>query len=751
MTTHVFTIPDMDCAEEVGALRRALGPVVGEESLSFDLLRRRLRVEVPEGGAISPAEIQRLVRTTGMRATQEHDAEERPGFLARRGRALLCALSGLLLLLGFGVHAAVHGIQDAFVGGEGHRFPVAVVLLYAGACLAGAWFFLPKALIALRRLRPDMNLLMIVAVVGAIVLGEWFEAAAVSFLFSFALLLESWSVNRARHAIERLLDLAPARARVLDEEGGSRDLDIDDVPVGSTVRVRPGERFPLDGVLVRGATSVDQAPITGESLPVAKDVGDEVFAGTINQEGAVEVETTRAAADTTLARIIHMVEEAQSRRAVVERWVERFARVYTPLMMLVAALVAVLPPLVLGAGWADWAYNALVVLVIACPCALVISTPVSIVAGLAAAARSGVLIKGGVYLEMPARLRAIARVKTGTLTVGRPRVQTIQARGDHTEAQVLASAAALEASSVHPLARAVVEYAAERGVEPEAVVGFREIRGMGAEGTVGGRLYWIGSQRLMEERGAGSADDHAAMSALEAGGHSVIALGREDHVCGLVAVSDALRPEAPAVVRALREQGIGRVVMLTGDHEGTASRIAADAGVDAYEASLLPEEKVRAIEELRRDVGAVAMVGDGVNDAPAMAASDLSIAMGAMGSDAAIEAADVALMSDDLTKIPWLVAHSRRTLAIVRENIVLALGTKLLVLGFVLAGYATLWMAITADMGTSLLVIFNALRLLRGRHGSAPRDGARAEGAGGTRGPDLGTSCATCAAEPIGR
>jgi len=549
-----------------------------------------------------------------------------------------------------------------------------------------------------------------------------------------------------------LMDLAPARARVVTAAGSTEDRAIGDVDPGSLLRVRPGERFPLDGVVKRGATSVDQAPITGESMPVAKEVGDEVFAGTINQEGAVDVETSRRAEDTTLARIIHMVEDAQSRRAVVERWTERFARVYTPIMMLVALLVAVVPPVLFGGDWTAWVYNALVVLVIACPCALVISTPVSIVAGLASAARAGVLIKGGVYLEAPAHIQVIALDKTGTLTVGRPSVQKVEAREDHTARQVLTVAAALEAQSGHPLARAILRHAEAEGIEAGAVEAFREIRGKGAEGTVDGLDYWIGSQRLMAERGAGSEDDHRATTALEDAGTSVVALGRADHVCGLISVADALRPGVREIVQAMRDAGARQVVMLTGDHEAAAARVAAEAGVDDVRAGLLPAEKVQAVEALRRDAGHVAMVGDGVNDAPAMAVSNLGIAMGAMGTDAAIEAADVALMSDDLTKIPWLLRHSRRTLGIIRQNIMLALGTKVVVMGFVLAGHATLWMAILADTGASLVVIFNALRLLRGKHGGAssvfvssvPVSPESDAPRGGLPAPDIRSSCTTC-------
>jgi len=718
-----FKIRGMDCAEEVAILKREVGPVVqSENQLLFDVLNGKMTV-VLDGEGTGQEDIVAAVARTGMQAIpwQDHvqrETEARTPW-AQHGRQIMTAVSGLALTLGFSSHAYVHGFVDALSGGEatGHIFPWFSALFYVGAILTGGWFIFPKALYAAKRLRPDMNLLMTVAAVGAMAIGEWFEAATVTFLFAIALLLESWSVERARCAISALLDLSPPRARIIcPTEGAIEEKPVEDVPLGATVVVRPGERVPLDGVVTKGSTSINQAPITGESMPVSKTMGQEVFAGTINEDGAIEFKTTKTATDTTLARIIRMVEEAQSRRASSEQWVEKFARYYTPAMMILAITIALVPPLLFGGAWAKWIYEALVILVIACPCALVISTPVSIVAGLSAAARAGVLIKGGMYLEAPARLRVIAFDKTGTLTRGQPEVQRIIPLNGHSEDELLQRAASLETLSDHPLARAIVSKGMERDLKVLPVDRFQSIKGKGAEGYIEGRLFWLGSHRMLHEKGAESPEMHEKALALEDAGHSVVIVGNDHHVCGVVSVGDALRPESVAVLRDLKAAGVKRTVMLTGDNEGTARAVADACGVDEFRAELLPEDKVSAVESLTRQYGHVAMVGDGVNDAPAMAAASLAIAMGAAGTDAAIETADIALMSDDLSKVPWLIRHSRRTLAVIQQNIVFALGLKLLFIALALGGIATLWMAIAADMGASLLVIFNGLRLLDGKH-----------------------------------
>lgn len=711
-----FRVAGMDCAEEVSQLRAALTSAVPEAQLGFDVLNRRLTVRVEPGSTVDADEIRRLVARTGMKAEAWTPAA--PGqdaASASRVRKLLCWLSGALVVVGYLHHALLHGFIHALAADVGDgEFTVASIVAYAGATLAGAWFVLPKAWSALRRLRPDMNLLMVIAVAGALLIGEWFEAAAVSFLFALALLLESWSVDRARRAIERLLDLSPPTARVVDPDGESNlDVPVEDVSPGALVSVRPGERIPLDGIVVSGESSCDEAPLTGESMPVAKGPGSEVYAGTINAEAALRVRVLRPATDSTLARIIHMVEEAQGRRAPTERWVEKFAARYTPVVMVLALLVAFVPPLSGMATWDASIYRALVLLVIACPCALVISTPVSIVAGLAAAARGGVLIKGGAYLEAAARVRAIAMDKTGTLTLGEPNVERVEAFEGHTLDEVLAWTAALESRSNHPLARAVVAHVDGLGVRTTPVADLRELPGRGVEGTLEGRRVWVGGHRLVHERVAESDEAHRVIGELESEGLTAVAIGTDEHVCGVMGLADAIRPEAATILERLHAVGVEHVVMLTGDHQEAADRVARATGVDDVRASLLPEDKVQAVGELNRSYGATAMIGDGVNDAPALATAGIGIAMGAIGSDVAIETADIALMSDDLARVPWLISHAKLALRIIRQNVVIALGVKLAVMVLAAASVASLWMAIAADMGASLVVIANALRLLR--------------------------------------
>lgn len=713
-----FRIAGMDCAEEVTVLKRELGSLVGgEDRLSFDVLNRKMTV-TPLDRSVGADQIQRAVASTGMRAdvwteTQESAAEAT--FWERRGRTLLTAASGVLLVLGFLAHLAYYGVSEAFgLQGEGaHSMPLAAKVLYGLSALSGAWFFFPKAWFAARSLRPDMNLLMVVAVAGAIGIGEWFEAATVAFLFAVSLALESWSVGRARRAIAALMELAPTMVRVVGTGGKEESLPADQASVGTTFFVRPGERFPLDGKILEGATDVNQAPITGESVPVPKAPGDEVFAGTINGDGGVKVESTKAAQDTTLARIIKMVGEAQSRRAPSEQWVEQFAKYYTPAVMVLALAVLLLSPIIFSIPWGQSFYNSLVLLVIACPCALVISTPVSIVAALAAAAKEGVLVKGGLYIELPSKLRAIALDKTGTLTEGKPAVTEIVPLNGHDEKELLERAAAMEANSDHPLARAIVDYAKSKGVRPLPAEEFKILQGKGASARFDGRPFWLGSHRYLEERGQETPDVHYRLEEMSKAGRSVVVVGNDQHVCGLISLADKIRPNTKQTIADLHEAGIAHLIMLTGDNEPTARAIAAETGVDEFRAELLPEDKVTAVEALVAKYGIVAMVGDGVNDAPALGRASLGIAMGAAGSDAAIETADIALMSDDLSRIAWLIRHSKRALRVIRQNIFVSLAVKIAIVVLAFAGYASLWAAIAADIGVSLAVILNSLRLLR--------------------------------------
>lgn len=777
----VFKIEGMDCADEIATLKREIVPLLSsEELLVFDLINEKMTITfTPDLPAAM--EIIDAVKRTGMKATlwSEHinQNHQEKTLWQNYGHTSMATLSFLCLVTGFIVDAATNSAANAFKGGQDREeaYPTESIALYSLAIATGAWFVFPKALRSAKQLRPDINLLMVTAMIGAAAINEWFEAGTVSFLFSTSLLLESWNVGRAREAIRALTDLAPATARVVekprlenssagDEIGKSSckskksscgsgcnkkqpytkktsDQDIkakeaktnvtltllesqeevinekaiEEVLVGSVIIVRPGEKIPMDAMLTSGPTEVNQAPITGESMPVRKEVGDEVFAGTINGDNTIYCKVTKAASDSTLAHIIRMVEEAQSRRAHSEQFVEQFARYYTPSMMFLAILTATVLPLALNQSWDIWIHNALVLLVIACPCALVISTPVSIIAGLNAAARQGILIKGGVYLETPAYLQAIAIDKTGTLTTGEPTVKEIVTFNGQSKENLLALALALEAHSEHPLARAIRRKGRAEGiVSGQPAEQFTLFKGKGAEGYVGGNLFWIGNRRLLIEK-VGAHEPSGVrekIQALENSGHSIVAIGHDQTICGLIGIADTVRPGCKEAMQALRQTGIKNITMLTGDNNGTAKAVAQAVGLDNYQAELLPEDKVNNVELLVEQYKWVAMVGDGINDAPAMAAASLAIAMGAAGSDAAIETADIALMSDNLEKLAWLVNHSRRTLSIIKQNIIFSLAVKSLFIGLTFANKATLWMAIAADMGTSFLVVFNGLRLL---------------------------------------
>jgi Cd2+/Zn2+-exporting ATPase len=715
----IYTIHGMDCGDEVAVLKREVGPVVGLENLSFDLINGRMSV-AGSSGATQHAGILRAVERTGMHAELWKEGERSTGAQGeqrrRRVQAGLTFASGALVLAGFAIHARASGLAAVLhesLARETHP-PLLAMLAYSLAILSAVRYVAPKAILAARRLRPDMNLLMIVAVAGALGIGQWFEAATVAFFFALALALEAWSLGRARRAVAALMEIAPDSARIRDAAGVEKDVPVAEVAVGTHVIVPPGGKLPLDGRVVAGTSAVNQAPITGESVPVTVAQGATVYAGTINGMGALEIVTTRPASDTTLARIVRMVGEAQSKRAPTEQWVERFARIYTPVVMAFSLAVFLVPPLLLSGGWATWFYQALVLLVIACPCALVISTPVSIVAGLTGAARRGVLIKGGIHLEMPARISAIAMDKTGTLTLGRPKVVELIPLGGRGEIELLTVAAAIEARSEHPIARAILAAAAERGVDVVPAKSVTALPGQGVVGAIDGREVWVGSPGYLGKRGGGSSDEalSAQLRRIAVAGLTGIVVGEAQSVIGLIAIGDAVRPEATQIVAQLHKLGIAQIVMLTGDSRAPAQAIARETGVNEVYAELLPEQKVEAIERLVAQHDFVAMVGDGVNDAPAMARASLGIAMGAIGSDAAIETADIALMQDDLSQLPWLIRHSRATLAVIRQNIGFSLAVKLVFVGLTLFGLASLWGAIAADVGASLLVVLNGLRLI---------------------------------------
>jgi Cd2+/Zn2+-exporting ATPase len=551
----------------------------------------------------------------------------------------------------------------------------------------------------------------VIAVAGALALGEWLEGSSVVFLFALAQWLEARTLERARQAIRALVDLTP-RDAIVKRDGTEQRVAVEAIAVGDVVIVRPGDKVPLDGTVVAGHSDVNEAPMTGESLPVDKAPGDEAYAGTINGRGSLELQVTRVGPDTRLARIIHLVEAAQSRRAPVQSFVDRFARTYTPAVIALAVLVAVVPPLVAGADAATWLYRSLVLLVISCPCALVISTPVSIVSALSAAARNGVLIKGGAHLERLATVRTVAFDKTGTLTRGEPAVSEVIAVGSASQADVLRFAAAAETRSEHPIARAIADRARMAGVAVPDAAGFMSIPGMGVEALVGARSVLVGNAALMAQRNVATQAD---LESLHRDGHTMVFAAVDRVVLGAIAVADPIRDAAREAVELLRSHGIRHVAMLTGDHAGSARVVAEALRVDEYLPGLLPQEKHNRVVAMREAHGAIVMVGDGVNDAPALAAADVGVAMGAAGSDAALETADIALMSDELLKIPYALRLARATLFNVKSNVVVSLVLKAAFLILAITGSATLWMAVLADTGASVIVVANALRLLRQR------------------------------------
>ncbi|MBC9785696.1 cadmium-translocating P-type ATPase [Heliobacterium chlorum] len=588
------------------------------------------------------------------------------------------------------------------------------ISLYLTATLLGGWGNFRKAAFALPRGKFNSSVLMSVAVLGAIAIGKWEEAASVAFLFSVSEMLEFWTMDRARHSIRQLMDIAPKKARIRrgDDEV---EIPVEEILIGDIMIIRPGEKIAMDGLILTGESAVNQAAITGESVPLEKGPGESVFAGTLNTYGYLEVSVTTRVEDTTIAKIIHMVEEAQGKRAPSQAFIERFAAVYTPIVMVLAASIALLPPLFLGFDWGPWIYRGLALLVISCPCALVVSTPVAMVSAISTAAKKGVLIKGGLHLEEAGSLAAIAFDKTGTLTQGVPSVTDIIAFGNTTPLELLEIAASLEDRSEHPLAKAIVAAAKQQGLAIHPVEQFRALPGRGAQGAIKGQMVFIGNVRLFTELGIQTEPVTKSVTRLQGDGKTAMIVGTETSFLGVIAVADELRETSASSIRALKDAGLGKTIMLTGDNELTANAIAAQVGVDDYHADLLPQDKVKAMEELLNKYGKVAMVGDGINDAPALALSTVGIAMGGAGTDTAMETADIVLMADDLSKLPFTIRLSRDAMGIIRQNIAFALGLKALALLAVFPGWLTLWLAIFADMGASILVTLNSLRLLKTR------------------------------------
>ncbi|MFS1290090.1 heavy metal translocating P-type ATPase [Pseudomonas piscis] len=694
-----FRIEAMDCPTEQTLIQNKLGKLAGIQALEFNLINRVLGVthDLPNTAPIVEA-----IKSLGMHAEPlEAGSDSQPASAQPVKKPWWpLALSGVGALAAEVIHFT----------STGPDWLVALVALVS--ILSGGLGTYKKGWIALKNRNLNINALMSIAVTGAVLIGQWPEAAMVMFLFTVAELIEARSLDRARNAISGLMQMTPEQVTVQQADGSWSEQEAKSVELGALVRVRPGERIGLDGEVTSGSSTIDQAPITGESLPVEKTVGDKVFAGTINQAGALEYRVTAAANNSTLARIIHAVEQAQGARAPTQRFVDSFSKIYTPAVFAFALAVALIPPLFMGGLWFDWIYRALVLLVVACPCALVISTPVSIVSGLAAAARKGILVKGGVYLEGGYKLDYLALDKTGTITHGKP-VQT-----DFLPLDPLANdsapalAASLAGRSDHPVSLAIAQAAVDKQLAMHPVDNFAALAGRGVRGEVDGQLYHLGNHRLVEELGLCSPALEEKLFALEKQGKTVVLLLDSKGPLALFAVADTVKESSREAIQQLHELGI-KTLMLTGDNPHTAKAIAAQVGIDQARGDLLPTDKLQAIEDLYAQGHRVGMVGDGINDAPALARAEIGFAMAAAGTDTAIETADVALMDDDLRKIPAFIRLSRQTSAVLKQNIALALVIKAIFLGVTFAGLATMWMAVFADMGVSLLVVFNGLRLLR--------------------------------------
>ncbi len=711
MKQSVFIISNMDCPTEEALIRKRLGSVSGIGELSFNLITRHLTVThtLDDERPIYDA-----LREIGMEAAPEPQCQ--PGacstceaetpVVSRRTWALM-AVSGV---------AAIAAEIVAWSGASEQS--VAVIALALLSIVTGGLGTLKKGWIALKNFTLNMNFLMSVAVIGALAIGEWPEAAVVIFLFALAELIETLSLERAKNAIKGLMAMTPEIAAVQLGSGEWREMAAADVRVGQVVRVKPGERIPLDGVVTAGGSSVNQAPITGESIPVVKAAGDPVFAGTLNERGMLEFRVTANKGNTTLDRIIHTVQEAQGQRAPTQRFVDQFARYYTPAVVVFAVLVAVAPPSLFGAEFQPWFYKALVMLVIACPCALVISTPVTVVSGLAAAARQGILVKGGVHLENGRLIKAVALDKTGTLTHGKPVVTDVVPLVEWSTDKLLQFAASVDAHSEHPIATAITsawQTPADENVKQRPLLpatSFESLTGRGAKAVIEGQFYYVSNHRQVEELGICGPHVEEALRRLEEEGKTAVVLSTENAPLCVIGVADTVREHSAEAIRQLHALGVASV-MLTGDNQTTASAIAAQVGIDDARGNLLPEDKLAVIDELIRSYGKVGMVGDGINDAPALAKASIGFAMGVAGTDTAIETADVALMDDDLRKLPHFIQLSRDTSRVLRQNITLSIGIKAVFFVLALAGKATLWMAVFADMGASLIVVFNGMRLLK--------------------------------------
>lgn len=695
----LLNIEGMCCPDEAELLEKKLKGLNGIRDFDINITSQKVRVEY-DPALVSIQEVIKSIAETGMKACLERrkDERKRPWYLESKVLFIsVCTFLTLTTLI----------LERLF--GLSHQ--VARVI-YGAAISIGIYYPAKIALAALRVWSFNINTLLVVAAAGAVGLGLWDEAAILVFVYTWGAILEAYAVDRSRGALKALMELSPMEALV--KKGDLEiTLPVEEIEVGDVIIIRPGEKVPMDGRVLSGTSSVDQSPITGESMPVKKAEGDEVFAGSLNQRGSLEVTVTKLFKDTTLARIIHSVEEAQAKKTKYQRFGEKFGKVYTPAMFSLALGVMLFPPLIFRGPWEPWFYRGLVVFVVSCSCGLALSVPVSVVTAIGNAARHGILFKGGAYLEALSQLETVVFDKTGTLTIGRPSVTDVVSLDGSSRQTLLSIAASVESRSEHPLAEAILRAAREMGISVKGVEDFESIPGRGARARLNGDLYYIGSRRLFGEIGASLGEAEEKLARMEAQGKTVILLGKGERVLGVIGVADQLRKEAGEAIKALKRQGIKRVVMLTGDNEGTAKAIAEEAGVDDYLAQLLPEDKVKAVEGLRQRFGKIAMVGDGVNDAPAMVVADIGIAMGAAGTDVAIETGDLVLMSDDLSKIPYALYLSRRAMRNIKQNIIASLAIVTFLVPAALIGWISLVPGLLINETSALIVISNGLRLLK--------------------------------------
>ena len=691
---QTYVVDGMDCGACALTIEKHLHNVSGVEEVRVNFATGKIQIRHNRNAD----DIIKEVSNVGFEASLAGTRREAAPVAKAKNTTLI--LSGLFLALGFG-------------GSFTNVPPLLITLLYAASIGIGGYKPAKSAFYAIRSKSLDMNVLMISAAIGAALIGQWLEGATVVWLFALGATLQNKSIERTRESIRGLIDLAPSEAWV---KVGTELIKktVDDIAVDTTIIVKPGEKIPLDGTVIGGTSTVNQAPITGESIPIDKQIGDSVYAGTINEEGSLEIKVTKLVEDTTLSRIIHLVEEAQEKKASTEAFVDRFAKIYTPIVFVLAIGVMIIPPL-LGMGeWMEWIYKGLELLVVACPCALVISTPVAIVSAIGNAARNGVLIKGGTALEIAGSLNAIAFDKTGTLTEGKPKVMHVRSL-DCTEDELLSIAATIEEYSNHPIAKAITAYAKEHQTPIQSGTDFRAIVGKGAQVTINGETYYVGNKALYEDFGVSLQMWNELIQEMQRIGQTVILVGTNKAILGMISVADSIRSTTYETIQELKRSGIRETVMLTGDNEGTAEHIAQKAKVDRYFANLLPEDKAHSVKQLQSEGKTVAMIGDGINDAPALATANLGIAMGGAGTDTAMETADIVLMADNLEKLPYTMKLSRKALHIIKQNIWFSLIIKFIALAFIFPGWLTLWMAVLSDTGAALIVILNSMRLLRNK------------------------------------